>query len=369
MQKVYPFIILLGVILLFTCSCNRKGMKQPPILNQSVSENSEEASGSTINSTTDNSAVDNITDSSSVDNTTDSSISSDSSNLSQSQTQTEASLNTISEYFEKYWEPLPWGNINDEMKTYEDHMEKNNYKDYNILTWMVLPDSTSVQITLSTEIMGSHFLTSLQEMKPLPPPQELPSDSSFATVLSITDDKITTVYTFFENGDIYTEQNGNKYYLGNSDFEIHYRTMIFLVSAGEMYSSDVVLPDFNISQEHSNTMDNKHEFSFSDYDVYYVPNDYGDLGTPLLIEKSENKEYILNTLSKSWTAVPITQRSGSGLIIRLHNQQETLNFMVYNDYLVNYQYSDNTVAFKLPNDFFRNLQLIAAKEIAYKLKN
>ncbi|MEF9984716.1 MAG: hypothetical protein RR710_09280, partial [Oscillospiraceae bacterium] len=297
----------------------------------------------------------------------DNSICSNSSQVIQPQNELENPADNILWYFKKHWESLPWGNISDEMKTYEDHLGKNNYKDYTMLTWMVLPDSTSMKITLSMEIVGSQFLTSLQKKKPLPPPQEPPSDSSFATILSITDDEITTTYTFFENGDIYTEQKGNRYYLGNSTFKVHYHTMIFLSSASTMYADDIVLPNFNIDQEHSNTMNKKREFLSSGYDVYYVPNDYGDLGSPLLIGKTDNKEYILKTLSNSWTPTSITQRVGSGLIIRLHNQQEILNFMVYDDYIINYQYPDNNIAFKLPNDFYRRLQFIAATELAYKL--
>ncbi|MEG0900005.1 MAG: hypothetical protein RSF40_09895 [Oscillospiraceae bacterium] len=359
MKKVYSFVVFLSAILLFLCSCNKSIIDPPTTLNSSTSENSKET------------FISNIEPSSTVladDSTIDSSVSSDSSHSPQPEMQTGDSFDTISAYFEKYWGSLVWGNINDEMKTYEDHLGKNHYSDYTMLTWMVLPDSTSMKITLNMEITGSQFLTSLQKKKPLPPPQEPPSDSSFATILSITDDEITTTYAFFENGDIYTEQKGNRYYLGNSTFEVHYHTMIFLSSADTMYVDDIVLPNFDIDQEHSNTMNKKREFLSSDYDVYYVPNDYGDLGSPLLIGKTDNKEYVLKTLSNAWTPTSITQIVGSGLIIRLHNQQETLNFMVYDDYIINYQYPDNNIAFKLPNDFYRRLQFIAATELAYKLK-
>lgn len=267
---------------------------------------------------------------------------------------------------------LPWGNAGDKLKKYATQ-EGNQYKDYTMLTWMELPDTTSQRLTLTASLVGTQFLSELSELEPLNM-HEPASTDGFVTYISITQGDATALYSFHENGRIYTKQNGKRYYLGEDDFKTHYYTMIYLAAAFNVFEGDIVLPSFDIMEGTDNTIKKENvsqyirKYTASDYQVFYVATDYGEQSSPLIIERPEHREYVLKTLSCAWTAKESEWSTGTGQIIRLHNPSETLNFMVTGDALINYQVYNDDIVFQLPPEFSHNLQYIAAKEIAYKLR-
>ncbi|SDO05360.1 hypothetical protein [Acetanaerobacterium elongatum] len=289
---------------------------------------------------------------------------------------TESSSNTEIQKSTAFGPTIRWGDVADVLKQFDDHNGgKNNYRDYFMTIQLELNGKLSKALPLSGINLGPEFLTELQKRDPVPECPQLPADEAKIT-LAVTDAGVTYWYLLYENGMVFTEQNGKAYYLGSTyltehlfaaQLSVFIRAALNTVTAEQAGAPELPPLDLNGAPIGDGSA-HKTDFKPEEYDIAIVEVEKGTLSTPVLIRDAANKAKILDYLNKkpTWsTNKPREERDGP--VIRLFNQTECFNYCYLRfDDILDYQ---NGEANRAPYDLSECLQMSVAYELVCILED
>ena len=266
-----------------------------------------------------------------------------------------------------------WGNYADSLKQYDDHDGyKNNYKDYTMAVQLTSGGVISKKMPLTSENLGSHFLTRFQKLYVVAERPPMPVNENKAA-LFVTDLGIEYEYIAYENGATYTIQNGKTYYLGNSQDFYNLQltfTSIILDILDTQKANNYGLPPINYIYSDNIVFDKKKikpYFSADKYEVLIIFNSYANFSPPVLITDTERKNDILNDVNLSKQLYDEGPMLGGNLIIRIFNSAEHFDYGIGNDSLTDYQ---NNKKYAIPDTLSESARNAVAHEFAllYKVK-